>query len=259
MSLIFGNNIPSILRIAISVIDIICVAYLLYFVYKLFEDTNSISIVKGFITIIVLNIIARFAELKTLESIFNYVVANFVILIAVLFQPEIRRFLTRVGQGGFTKTKWQISLEAINEIVKAVFQMSEKKMGALIIIERKVGLKQLIDESVTIDAPVKAELLLSIFHKGNILHDGAVLIIGDRIIAARIIIPNVKVEGSFKKKSKVGTRHMAGVAVTEDSDAISIIVSEETGSISLAYKGKMESDLNETTFLRRMHEALENQ
>ncbi len=256
MEALFNIDLPMLIKILLSVLDIVCVAYLFYFLYKLFEDTNSISIIKGFIAIIILWAVARFIELKTLEWIFNYVLQYFVIMIVVLFQPEIRKFLTRIGQGGLSGIRG-MSLETINEITKAVISMAEVKTGGLIIIEKRVGLKQLLEESVPLDSAVKAELLMSIFHKGSILHDGAVLISGEKISAARIIIPSVIVDAHLKKKTGFGTRHLAGIAVTSDSDAISIIISEETGAISIAHKGKIESDLNQEHFVRKIHEMVE--
>ncbi|MGA2141471.1 MAG: diadenylate cyclase [Brevinematales bacterium] len=243
------------IRIFLSVVDILCVAYLFYFIYKLFEDTNSISIIKGFIAIIVLYAIAHFMELKTVEWIINYLLPYIVIMVVVLFQPEIRKFLTSLGQSGLSGLRG-MSAETINEIVKAAALMSETKTGGLIIVEKNVGLKQLLEESVPLDAAVKAELLISIVHKGGILHDGAVLITGDRIRAARMIIPSVKVDARLKKKTGFGTRHLAGISVTSDSDAFSIIISEETGTISIANKGKIESDLTEEQFIRRINEVV---
>ncbi len=244
----------SVIQIIKNIIDIVCVAYLLYFIYKLFEDTNSITIIKGFFVVVVIYVIAKFIDLKTLAWIFRYVVSYFVILLVVLFQPEIRRVLSRIGQSGIAGISGKVSMETLNEISEAIYRMSEKRIGGLIILERKVGLKQLLDEAVQLDSAVKAELLLSIFYKGSILHDGAVLIQGDRISAAQVIIPSVKVEAMLKSKSGLGTRHRAGIAVTTDSDAISIIVSEETGKVSIAYKGKIEQEIAYENFTERINE-----
>jgi diadenylate cyclase len=256
MEALFRSDFTLWIKIILSIVDIVCVAYLFYFIYKLFEDTNSISIIKGFIAVIILYAIAHFIELKTVEWIINYLLPYIVIMIVVLFQPEIRKFLTQVGQSGLSGLRG-MSAETVNEITKAVTMMSESRTGGLIIIEKKVGLKQLLEESVPLDSAVKAELLISIFHKGGILHDGAVLITGEKIRAARIIIPSVKVEAHLKKKTGFGTRHLAGISVTSDSDALSIIISEETGAISIAHNGKIESDLSEDHFIRRINEIVE--
>lgn len=246
----------SVIQIIKNVVDIICVAYLFYFIYKLFEDTNSITIIKGFILVIVIYAVANFIDLKTIAWIFKYVVNYFVILLVVLFQPEIRRVLTRIGQSGLAGISGKVSMETLNEIGEAVYLMSGKRMGGLIIIERSVGLKHLFEEGITLDATVKSELLQSIFFKGNILHDGAVIIQGDKISAAQVIIPSVKIEALKKIKSSFGTRHRAGIAVTADSDAVCIIISEETGAVSIAYKGKIEQDITYENFPGRINEIL---
>jgi diadenylate cyclase len=252
MDFIFSSLFIQIVR---NILDILCVAYLLYFLYKLFEDTNSISIIKGFIVVAAIYIAAKFIELKTLAWIFQYVVGYFVILVVILFQPEIRKVLSRIGQSGIAGIRTRFSTETLGEITEAAYAMSKSGTGGLIIIEQKVGLKQLLDESILLDAGVKAELLLAIFHKGGVLHDGAVLIEGERIIAAQVIVPSIKLDALLKTKAGVGTRHRAGVAVTIDSDAIAIIVSEENGAVSIAYKGKLEYELTQEKFLRRIHEV----
>lgn len=236
-----------------NIVDICVVAYVFYFLYSLFENTNTMSILKGFIAIIIINAIARFAGLRTLEWIFQYVMNNFVLLIVVLFQPEIRKILNRIGEKGIAGIRSNFSKSVLREITDAVFAMSETKTGALIIIEQNVGLKHFLDNSVVLNSDVTKEGLLSIFYKGNPLHDGAVIISDEKILAARVIIPSITTNDI---SNKYGTRHRAGLFVSEDSDAISIIVSEERGSISLAYKGHFEPDLKKEEFLRRINELL---
>ncbi|MGC8771557.1 MAG: diadenylate cyclase CdaA [Brevinematia bacterium] len=236
-----------------NIVDICAVAYVFYFLYSLFENTNTMSILKGFIAIIIINAIARFAGLRTLEWIFQYVMNNFVLLIVVLFQPEIRKILNRIGEKGIAGIRSNFSKSVLREITDAVFAMSETKTGALIIIEQNVGLKHFLDNSVVLNSDVTKEGLLSIFYKGNPLHDGAVIISDEKILAARVIIPSITTNDI---NNKYGTRHRAGLFVSEDSDAISIIVSEERGTISLAYKGHFEADLKKEEFLRRINELL---
>ncbi|OHD53544.1 MAG: TIGR00159 family protein [Spirochaetes bacterium GWF1_51_8] len=247
-------NIP-IVQFFVNIIDILAVAYFIYFLYTLFEDTNSITILKGFIVIIAISIAANLLGLTTLAWLFKYVITYGVILIVVLFQPEIRRLLSRVGRSGIGAIRGEITEEALSELTRAVLLLAEDRTGALIIFERNVGLKDLIENSIKLDSSIQAELLLSIFYKSNILHDGAVIVEGDKIIAARVIIPGVIVE-TFKTKKRLGTRHRAGVAITVDTDAISIIVSEETGKISLAHNGKLEYDIPPEKFSRRMNDIL---
>jgi diadenylate cyclase len=243
-----------VIQVVRSAVDILCVAYILYFVYKLFEDTNSISIILGFIFVLAVNGAANLLGLKTVAWIFQLLVSYFVVLLVVLFQPEIRKVLTRIGQSGIRGFGTNVTMESLNEITEAVLAMSEARSGSLIIVERNVGLKHLLEESTHLDAEVKSELIQAIFYKGNPLHDGAVMVQGKRIIAANVMVPSIKVEVIQKMKRGKGTRHRAGVAVTSDSDAVSIIVSEENGDISIAQKGKLEGPLPSEHFIRRMNE-----
>lgn len=237
--------------------DVLVVAYLFYFLYKLFRGTKSISVIKGFFFIVAVYFLAGLIQLKTVAWVFKYVVNYFVILIVVLFQPEIRRILSLFGRSGFSAFQRKISRETIEEISEAVFQMSEESTGALIIIERNMGLRDLVEESVELEATIKSELLLSLFYKGSPLHDGAIILEEDKIVAARVIIPTVKIN-SLKIRRNVGTRHRAGLAITTETDAFSIIVSEETGKISVAVNGKLEYGLSHEKFLKRLSEFTDN-
>jgi len=238
-----------------TAVDILLVAYVLYFLYTIFRDTNSMSIVKGFIIMLAIYLIARFLQLSTLAWVLQYIVGNFVILAVVLFQPEIRRVLLQIGQGGMSSLHKQYS-NVIEELSETVFEMAQKHVGALIIIERNVGLRHLIEDALPIDAHLSKEMLLSIFYKGNILHDGAVIIQGERILAARVIIPAVKIDAIRAKKFKYGTRHLAALAITSECDAVALIVSEEKGTVSLATGGKLAFDLEYENLKRRLYELL---
>lgn len=253
MTELLNSPVVEIIRI---VLDIISVAYLIYFLYSLFQDTNSISILKGFLFIMAINIIANLIGLKTLAWIFQYLVNYFVILVVVLFQPEIRRLLSKIGRSGLSAIREKISPEVAAEIAKAAFIMAEEKTGALIIIEGNVGLKDLVEGAISFEANVKSELLQSIFFNKNILHDGAILIKNESIVAARVMVPNIIVSSSPKTKRSLGTRHRAAIAITQETDAVSIIVSEETGKVSISHNGKLEYGLTHEKFLRRLNEIL---
>lgn len=240
-----------------SLIDLVAVAYLFYFLYQLFENTNSISVVKGFVLVLVIYALSNFIGLKTLTWIFQYVVSSFPILVVVLFQPEIRRVLTRIGQNGWAAITTKVSRETVIEVTEAALLMSERREGGLIIIERKVGLKHLLEEAVILDAEVKSELLEAIFHKGGVLHDGAVLVQGDKITGARIIIPSVRIDQEVIRHTPgLGTRHRAGVALTVDTDALTVIISEESGHMSLAHRGRLEYNLSVEKLSRRLNEII---
>ncbi len=241
-----------------NVLDIISVAYLFYFLYTLFRDTNSISIIKGFLFILAIYLIATLIGLDTLAWVLQYIFSSFVVIAVVLFQPEIRRLFSRIGRSGLSAIREKISRESVQEISRACFMMAEDKTGALIIIARNTGLHDLHETATDIDAGIKAELLLSIFFKNNILHDGAVLIENERITAAHVIIPSLIIGNLSKSRIKrpLGTRHRAGIAITTETDALSIIVSEETGKVSLAHDGKLEYDLTPDKLIKRMEDAL---
>lgn len=248
-------NHPAVMVIK-SIIDIGVVAYLIYYLYKLFEQTNSFTIMKGFLFVIAVTVVSKVLGLTTLSWIFQYLFSSLIVLLVVLFQPEIRRMLSQLGASGLFAGKQKITKEAVDEIANASQMMSEERIGALVIIERGVGLKDLIENATQLDAVVKAELLVSIFFKNNILHDGAVVISGNKISAARVIVPSLLVNVSAKTKRQIGTRHRAGIAITAETDAVSVIVSEETGHISIAHGGKLEYDLSDEKFERRLNEIL---
>ncbi len=251
MEKIFNLELVGVLR---NIFDICAVAYVFYFLYSIFENTNTISILKGFIAILIINALSKIAGLKTLEWIFQYVMNNFVLLIVVLFQPEIRKILNRIGQRGIAGIRTYLPREVVKEIIEASLEMSKTNTGALILIEQNVGLKNLLENSVILNSEVSKEVLTSIFYKGNPLHDGAVIISEDKIIAARIMIPSIA--SDELNGTKVGTRHRAAMYVSDETDAIAIIISEEKGSLSIACNGKFEFDLTEENFIRRINELL---
>ncbi|MGC8765267.1 MAG: diadenylate cyclase CdaA [Brevinematia bacterium] len=237
-----------------NILDICAVAYVFYFLYSIFENTNTISILKGFVAILIINAVSRIAELKTLEWIFQYVMNNFVLLVVVLFQPEIRKILNRIGQRGIAGIHTYLPGEIVREIVDACLEMSKSRTGALILIEQSVGLKHLLENAVILNSEVSKDALLSIFYKGNPLHDGGVVISEDKIAGARVMVPSI-VSDKLNDKN-LGTRHRAAMYVSDETDAIAIVVSEEKGSISIAHNGRFEFDLTEEDFIRRTNELL---
>jgi len=238
----------------LSLIDIALVAAVLYFLYTIFRDTNSMNIARGFILVLVIYIAADFLQLSTLAWILRYIVGNFVILAVVLFQPEIRRVFSHLGQG--TPFLHKQYSNVVEELAETTFEMARESMGALILIERNVGLRHLMEDALVIDAKLSKEMLFSLFYKGNVLHDGAVIIQGERIVAARVIIPAVKIDALKNKHHKYGTRHLAGIAISSESDAIALIVSEEKGSVSLAIGGHLSFDMDYESLKRKLYELL---
>ena len=170
------------------------------------------------------------------------------------FQPEIRRALIRIGQARFLSSSPQQLSRSVEEIINAVTQMAAIRMGAIIVIEQQVALGEFIDTGVKLDSKVNAELLKTIFYPGTALHDMAVIIRGDRIVAARVQLPLAEI-GSLMGK-QLGSRHRAAIGVTSSSDATVIIVSEETGIVSLAINGTLTRNVSEAQLRRQLTSAV---
>ena len=228
-----------------DIIDILLVAYLLYQTYRLMKDSGSINIFIGILVFIgCWLIVSQVLEMRLLGSIFDKLVSVGVLALIVLFQDDIRKFLVNLGShkrlGNFfrilTNTKKEKTERAdIMPIVMACMSMSKGKVGALIVIEKNVPLNEIIRSGETINADVNQRLIENIFFKNSPLHDGAMIIRHKQIIAAGCILP---VSHDLNIPKELGLRHRAAMGVSQETDALAIIVSEETGSISAAYKGQ---------------------
>lgn len=221
-----------------AVLDILAVALVLYQLLQIVRGTRAAHILAGVITVVVIYEFAVALGLETLRSMLSSLAPYTAIAIIVLFQQEIRRALGRLGRrrllGGYHAP------ESTDEILLAIASLSRDKIGGLIVLERDAGLRTFVESGVRLDAHVSRDLLLSIFMPGTALHDGAVIIQKDRVAAAACFLPlSVRPEVS----SRLGTRHRAGLGITEESDALAIIVSEETGAISVASAGELERDV----------------
>jgi diadenylate cyclase len=219
-----------------AVLDIIVVALVLYQLLQIVKGTRAAHILVGVLTVVIIYQVAVELNLETLRSMLSSLAPYTAIAIIVLFQQEIRRALGRLGRkrllGGYHAP------ESTDEILLAIASLSRDKIGGLIVLERDAGLRTFVESGVRLDAHVSRDLLLSIFMPGTALHDGAVIIQKDRVAAAACFLPlSVRPEVS----SRLGTRHRAGLGITEESDALALIVSEETGNISVASAGEMES------------------
>jgi len=224
----------------IQIIDILIVAYLIYRLYYLISGTIAIQLLKGIIIILFGAIISKFLQLETLNWILTNISTWFIISLIIIFQPELRRILTEVGENKLFRFMLQEEakgiLLALDEIVSAIKIMASEKVGSLIVIERKVGLREYIERGIEIDAKINNELIRTIFFENSPLHDGAIIISNNRISSAGCYLP---LSYSPNIKSTLGARHRAGLGIAEQTDAISIITSEETGKISIATEGKL--------------------
>ncbi len=237
----------------IDAIDIILVAVVLYQIYNIVKGTPAVSIFTGIFSIYVVWIIVRAFDMKLFGSILGKFIDVGVIAIIVVFQQELRRFLLFIGTKEFisrsfllkaifsvrqASTVSRYTQVDLSPLVRACFHMSESKTGALIILSRHSDLKFYINTGEPLDAVVTERMLESIFYKNSPLHDGAVIITGNRIIAARCVLPVTEKE---QFPSHYGMRHRAAVGVTESTDAVALVVSEQTGSVSIASNGDIKA------------------
>jgi uncharacterized protein (TIGR00159 family) len=226
-------------------VDILLVAFLLYYTYKLMKASGSLNVFAGILVFILLwLVVSQVLEMKLLGSIFDKLVSVGVIALIVLFQEEIRRFLFTLGSQHrfsalvrfFSKSKpADAKHEEIMPIVMACLSMGKQKVGALIIIEHNVPLDEIVRTGDLIDANINQRLIENIFFKNSPLHDGAMIISKGRIKAAGCILP---VSHNLDIPKQLGLRHRAGMGISQASDAVAVIVSEETGRISIAYEGQ---------------------
>ena len=222
---------------------------LLYF----FRRTRAISVLWGVIVILLgLRILAGILKMEAFSWILQYLWQFLAMVLIVIFQPELRRAFAQLGSifSPYTHARQIEQKEAIEEIVSALIQMSFRRCGALIVFERRIGLAAIVGNAVHLDAKINSLLLQSIFYPKSPLHDGAVIIQDGKITAAHAILPLTQ-ESSYRN---IGTRHRAALGITEETDAVALVVSEETGTISYAYRGKLSRDVTEsklTEFLKR--------
>lgn len=239
MSEIF-NNIISGVGIT-DVIDVAIVAYLIYKILGFIRETRALQLVKGLLILVLITVLSEKFNLYTLNWILKNTISLGVIALVIVFQPELRRALEYVGRSKFITPQFaQMDKERVKTItaaiIKAVDFFSSNKVGALIIMERETVLNDIAETGTKINAEISTELLGNIFYEGAPLHDGATIVRGDRIYAAGCVLPLTQ---SKTLSKDLGTRHRAGIGITENSDAIAIIVSEETGIISIAVDGKL--------------------
>jgi diadenylate cyclase len=238
----------------VSLIDIAAVALIFYTVFFLIQGTQAVQLLRGIflVALAFLIITTVFTRLTALSWLVRNSLPALLVSIPVVFQPELRRGLERLGRttGLIGRPFSESSLTLVVEgITQACVRLSERRHGALIVLERSTGLQKYIDNGIPLDAAVSKELLTTIFCPNTPLHDGALIIRGDRVVAAACVLP---LSEDSAIEHSLGTRHMAAVGVTEQSDAIAMVVSEETGIISVAHNGRMVRRLDE----RRLRKTL---
>jgi diadenylate cyclase len=239
----------------INVLDIIVVWYIVYKLIQLVRGTKAIQLFKGVAMFIAIRFLAELIGLHTLSWLMDQVITYGVIAAIVIFQPEIRRGLEHLGRTTFftpSKNESNKDEEMIKAFDKAIQYMSKRKIGALITIERNTGLEEYIETGIPLDADITGELLINIFIPNTPLHDGAVIIRDGKISVSCAYLP---LSDSVLLPKEFGTRHRAALGVSEVSDALTIIVSEETGNVSITLNNRLYSDLSQEDYLKMLNEA----
>lgn len=242
-----------------DIIDIIIVAYLIYKIIGLIRKTSSYNLAKGLVLVLIMVWLSGILKLTMINFLLKKAVEIGLIALVIIFQPELRKLLAKVGSGSFFgifSGRGQNTSEieaAINQTVLACEQMSATKTGALIIFEKDFVLNDIITTGTVIDSDITAELLKNIFYPKAPLHDGALIIRNNRIAAAGCVLP---LTSKTNLSKDLGMRHRAGIGISEQSDALVVIVSEETGAISVAAEGMLKRNLNRDTFEKLLRKEL---
>lgn len=248
-----------------DILEILIIALLLYYILVWMKTTRAWALLKGLIVICAFLLFAYFFKMTTILWIAQNVLGFAVTALIVVLQPELRTALEQLGKRNLIRTvlpfdstrkdKELFSEKTINEITKACVEMGKVKTGALIVIEQKIKLNDYERTGIDVDGIVSSQLLINIFEHNTPLHDGAVLIRGNRVVSATCYLP---LSDNLGLSKELGTRHRAGVGISEVTDSLTIIVSEETGKISVAYEGTLESNLDAESLKKRMQQILNN-
>lgn len=248
-----------------DVAEILIIAVLLYYTLVWMKTTRAWILLKGLIVILAFLLLAYFFRMTTILWMAQNVLGFAVTALIVVLQPELRKALEELGKKNIIssvlpfdnshRVNEEFSEKTINEITKACVEMGKVRMGALIVIEQKVSLRDYERTGIDVDGIVTSQLLINIFEHNTPLHDGAVIIQGNRVVSATCYLP---LSDNLGLSKELGTRHRAGVGISEITDSLTIIVSEETGKISVAYEGELERNLDADSLRDRMHKILNN-
>lgn len=255
----FTNIMNAVSRItAADILDILLVAFILYSFFLLIKDTKAYQMAIGIGVVGLLYLISQWGKLVSSQWLIRNFINYLIIAIIVLFQGEIRRFLTGIGSRSFRKP---LSLRAIEERLENIFlaveYLSQKKMGALIAIEKEISLRSYADRGTKLDAALSKDLLINIFFPHSPLHDGAAVIQGNKILAAGCLLP-LPLSHNLGEEFLARTRHLAALGLSQETDAAVIIVSEETGTVSLAAKGRLEKTQGRAQLKENLIDYLKN-
>lgn len=230
-------------------LDILAVATVFYYLYRLFAETRAINVARGILVYVAVWFLATQLKLSSLAWLLGNAATLGVFALIVVFQPELRRALERIGRGGVRRSTLEEA--SLFELVRAVEQMSAKKLGSIIAIERRTPLGEYAATGEKMDARVSSRLLETLFAHGGPLHDGGVIVRGDHVLAAGCVFPL-----SAQAEKSLGTRHKAAMGLTELTDAVVVVVSEERGTIRLAESGKLSDPLEASVLAEKIRERL---
>lgn len=233
----------------VDILDILIVTALVYQLFHMIRGTRAVQLVIGVAILILAYAASRRFGLYTLQYVLQYLGVVIPIAVLVIFQPELRRMLEQLGRGGVLVSAFaplglgrEETIRLVNDVSRASRILGLRKIGGLLVLERHTGLADYIETGIKVDAVVTVQLLISVFFPNSPLHDGAAIIRGNRIMAAGCLLP---LSENLAVTKTLGTRHRAGLGVTEQTDAVAIIVSEETGTVTLAREGELHRDLSE--------------
>ncbi len=249
----FLNDIPLFNNYLLPALDIIILAFLLYKLYELLEETRAVQLLRGAVIMALVYAIAWGFRLSALLWILELIAPGLFIGIAIVFQPELRNIVTRIGQREFFRGKVRHDPFQIESALNAAEILSSNRRGALVVFGRKVGLKETVSTGTQINADLSSALIISLFGYDGPLHDGAVVIQGSRLVAAGCFLP---LSNQLDIRRSFGTRHRAALGMAEETDALILVISEETGSISLAYDSNIFYDLGVDEIRQRLIELM---
>ena len=238
-------------------LDILVTIAVIYSVFVFIKGTRAIQLLKGILVLFIISLVSKYFGFQIFNFLLERIQTAVLIAIPVIFQPELRRALEQIGRGKMLKefTSSKKFKVKIDELVKAVVKLKEEQTGALIILKRKTGLDEIVDTGIKLDAKLSAELLATIFFPKSPLHDGAVILDHGQVEAANCLLPLTK---RNLPDYRLGTRHRAALGITEETDAVAVIVSEETGRVSLAVDGEMKHGLDEFSLKENLFKKFEN-
>ncbi len=238
----------------VDFVEIAAVSYILYKLYRFMRGTIALQILLGLVALYVVQVIVTAVDMTMLPALFASIGEVAVLAVIILFQPEIRRVLLLLGRNPLIRrfVRSAVREQTMKEVLDAVDKMSTNRVGALIAFERSSGLRNYTETGVAVKGAVSCDLLIAIFHGQNPLHDGAVIISGDRLEAARCILP---VSSNIKPGGTLGLRHRAAAGLSEQTDAVVVVVSEETGAISVSVDGELRRNLSADALEASLAEA----